>query len=340
MCGEQLKTIASAGLLCLFMQGISPPTYAADFSASGEPEPCVVRDIAGDLLGWADFPHCLIELRAQSSVRWFDEWLGHPELDERASVALRAVSEFVIDDAGDINAALRLRAQVALPRLNKRLSLIFEDESKESGSLRSIPSVNESVLALRWLVLNLERMRIETDAGVRSGPDVFMRGRFATSVALTADDQLRVAQSLRYGAREKIRAINTLDFSHALENDSVFTLYHQLDFQQENDSDGAFWSRGAVLGRALSVHSSAALGAAQEGVSDGWQERSRYIWMRYRQQFLRNWLFYEVEPRLTQTRARDWDTLPSLTVRLEVHFGHQRRDKTARVAFLPSLDER
>lgn len=323
-----------AGLLFCFTM----PLMASDFSPSAEP--CIARDNAGDMLGWADYPHCLIELRAQSSVRWFDEWLGHPELDDNASVALRAVSEFIIDDHGDLTAALRLRAQVALPRINKRLSLILEDESRESGTLRSIPSVNESALALRWLVLNLERMRIETDAGVRSGPDLFVRGRFANSVALSADDQLRVAQSLRYGAKERLRAINTIDYSHALQNDSVFTLYHQLDYQQDNQDDGAFWSRGAVFGRALSANSSAAIGAAQEGVSDAWQERSRYVWLRYRQQFLRDWLFYEIEPRLTQTRTRDWDTLPSLTLRLEVHFGHQRREKPARVAFFPDQDER
>lgn len=316
------------------------PAYAADFAPSIESEPCIARDSAGDLLGWADYPHCLVELRAQSSVRWFDDWLGHADMDDSASIALRAISEFTVDDKGDLTAALRLRAQVALPRLSKRLSLVFEDESKETSSLRSIPSVNESVLALRWLVLNLERMRIETDAGVRSGPDLFVRGRFATSYAITPDDQVRFAQSLRYGAKEKVRAINSIDYSHAMQDSSVFSLYHQLDFQQDNDVDGAFWSRGAVLSRGLSTESSAAFGVGQEGVSESWQERSRYAWVSYRQQFLRDWLFYEVEPRLTQTRDRDWDTLPSLTLRLEVHFGHQRRDKPERVAFFPSLDDR
>ncbi|MEO6699220.1 MAG: hypothetical protein ABIR53_06155 [Paraperlucidibaca sp.] len=328
--------VLSLGLLL----SVQSASNAADFSPSTEPEPCVVRDSAGDLLGWADYPHCLIELRALSTVRWLDDWLGHPEMDERASLALRAISEFTIDDKGDLTAALRLRAQVALPRLSKRLSLVFEDESKEANSLRSIPTVNESALALRWLLVNLERMRIETDAGVRSGPDVFVRGRFASSYAISTDDQVRFTQSLRYSAKEKVRAINTLDYNHALQDDSVFTLYHQLDYQQDNAIDGTFWSRGAVFSRALSTSSSAAFGAGQEGVSDGWQERSRHVWLRYRQQFLREWLFYEIEPRLTQTRERDWDTLPSLTLRLEVHFGHHRRDKAPRVAFLPNVDER
>lgn len=332
------RWVGSASLVLLL--SLQSPSYAADFSLNTEPELCIMRDSSGDLLGWADYPHCLIELRAESTVRWFDDWLGHSEVDEHASLAMRAISEFTIDDKGDLTAALRLRAQVALPRLSKRLSLVFEDESKEANSLRSIPTANQSALALRWLLVNLERMRIETDAGVRSGPDVFVRGRFVSSYALGADDQLRFAQSLRYGAKEKIRAVNTLDFNHALEDSSVFTLYHQLDYQQNNAVDGPFWSRGAVLARALSSSSSAAFGVAQEGVSEGWQERSRSVWLRYRQQFLREWLVYEVEPRLTQTRERDWDTLPSLVLRLEVQFGHHRDDKSLRVAFSPNLDER
>ncbi len=66
-------------------------------------------------------------------------------------------------------------------------------------------------------------------------------------------------------------------------------------------------------------------GLGQEGVTKPeWQTESRSLWLRYRQRIWRDWLFYEVEPRLTQTRARDWDTLPAIALRLEVHFGSQR----------------
>ena len=41
----------------------------------------------------------------------------------------------------------------------------------------------------------------------------------------------------------------------------------------------------------------------------------------------------QVEPRLSQTRQRDWDALPSLTLRLEVHFGqHTAQAARARAA--------
>lgn len=332
-------------LLGLFGVLTVAPVSANDFlptaqNTASDPALCVARDASGDLLGWADYPHCLVDLHAQSTVRWFDDWLGHADLDKRASTSLRAIVETDVDDKGQLTTAFRLRAKIALPRISKRLSLVFEDEAQEAGSLRSIPTVNESALALRWLVVNLQRLRIETDAGLRSGPDLFVRGRFASSVAISPNDQLRVSQSLRYGAKEKIRAINTLDYNHALENDSVFSLYHQLDYQQENADAGVFWSRGAVLSQALSERSSAAFGAGQEGVTESLQERSRFLWLRYRQQFSREWLFYEIEPRLTQTRERDWATLASLTLRLEVHFGHQRREPNLRMAYFPNLDER
>ena len=286
--------------------------------------PCIARDGRGDFLGWADYPHCLVDYRTQSTVRWLDDWFGHPEPgdDEEASAALRAITELVIDDKGRVTPALRLRARLSLPKISKRLSLVLEDESQDGNRLRSVPTVNEAALALRLLVLNLQRLQVETDAGVRSGPDLFVRARVHKSWSLGRDDQFGVRQTLRYGVREKLRAINELDYMHAFSDTTVGTLYHNLDHQQEDDARGMFWSRGALVSHMLSGEATVAGGFGQEGVTrPAWEADSRFVWLRYRQRFLRDWLFYEVEPRLTQTRARDWDTLPSLALRLEVLFG-------------------
>ncbi len=296
--------------------GVAPAT-------SGEQD-CLARDRHGDLLGWADYPHCLVDYRTQSTVRWIDDWFGQPNVgtDSKATAAVRAITEMVIDDRGRVTPAVRLRARLSLPKISRRLSLVFEDESQDGNRLRSVPTVNEAVLALRLLVLNLERLQIETDAGVRSGPDLFARARVRKSWAISSDDQFSVRQTVRYGVREKLRAINEIDFMHAFNDDTVGTIYHNLDHQEEDNDRGMFWSRGLLLSHMLNKNSTMATGFGQEGVTQpSWETTSRFVWVRYRQRFLRDWLFYEVEPRLTQTRERDWDTLPSLALRLEVLFG-------------------
>jgi len=48
-------------------------------------------------------------------------------------------------------------------------------------------------------------------------------------------------------------------------------------------------------------------------------------WLHWRQSFLRDWLYYEVEPRLTRYRELNWDAVPSVEIRLEAQFGHYKK---------------
>lgn len=282
---------------------------------------CVARDRRGDFLGWADYSHCLIDQHTLSGVRRFDDIFGMQDMPAQASYALRVISEMTIDERGEAKPGVRVRASVNLPRTKRRLALILEDDRQETESLRSLLNSTESALALRWLAVTRERLRIETDAGVRSGPDVFARARLRRSWALTPNDQLRIFQSVRYSAQEQLRATNETDISHLFRPNLVGSVYHVLD-ARDNEPICPCWSRGLLLASSLGDRATLSGGIGQDGQAQpAWQVSSSYAWLRWRQGFLRQWLFYEVEPRLTQTRLRDWDTLPSLTLRLEVRFG-------------------
>ncbi|MDZ4298226.1 MAG: hypothetical protein U0998_06515 [Moraxellaceae bacterium] len=314
MIRQQLFCVAIFSCAALVAQ----PLYA-----NSATESCLQRDKSGDFMGWADYPHCLVDSRTQSTVRWLDDWFGDPAHDEVAKAYLRAITDFRVTDQGDVTAAIRLRAKLALPKLNRRLSLIFEDERPESDSVRQLSNENDSALSLRYLLKSLERFRLDADLGVRSGPDVFARIRYRQSWALSADDQIRVSQTLRYGVKEKVRAINQIDYSHAFSEQGVGMAYHNVDYQQEEFDRGLLWGRGVLYAHSLKSHGAWSAGVGQEGVSKPkWQEESRFVWMRYRQRFMRDWLFYEVEPRLTQQRELSWKNEASITLRLEVQFGY------------------
>ncbi len=304
-------------------------------------ESCLQRDKAGDFMGWADYPHCLVDSRTQSTVRWLDDWFGDPAESEIAQAYVRAISDFRVTDTGDLTAGLRLRAKLSLPKLNRRLSLIFEDERAESESVRQLTNENDSALSLRYLLKSLERFRLDADIGVRSGPDVFARLRYRQSWAITSEDQIRVSQTLRYGAKERVRAINELDYSHAFSDRGVGLVYHNVDYQQEDFNNGLLWGRGLLYAHTLDSNGAWSVGVGQEGISKPrWQEESRFVWTRYRQRFMRNWLFYELEPRLTQQRVRNWKNEASLILRLEVQFGYDYAPKLVpQSAQLPAYSE-
>jgi hypothetical protein len=187
------------------------------------------------------------------------------------------------------------------------------------------------------LLKSLERFRLDADIGVRSGPDVFARLRYRQSWAISADDQIRVSQTVRYGAKEKLRAINQLDYSHAFSERGVGTIYHNIDYQQEAFEQGLLWGRGVLYAHSLKNHGAWSVGVGQEGISKPqWQEQTRFVWTRYRQRFMRDWLFYEVEPRVAQQRELDWKNEASITLRLEVQFGYDYAQAPApQIAQLP-----
>ena len=292
---------------------------------------CLRYDGAGDFMGWADYPHCLIDHHAQSSVRWFDDWFSPPpaepasELTTEAALAqarLRLINEWVLDDQGELSPTLRLRANLALPQLARRLSLVFEDESGQTRRLAGVPAVNEAALALRWAVLNLKRINIDTDIGLHSATDLFVRARLKQSVALHEDTDLTLFHSARYGIKSEWRGIQNIELAHAVNERQVGVLYHQLDYQQEKSEAGMRWSRGVLLAEERSKAITMSYGFSQEGHSQpSWQTLSDSLWWRWRQQVARDWFFVEVEPRLTRSHLGNEDTQPSLTVRFEVLWG-------------------
>jgi len=292
---------------------------------------CLNYDAQGDFLGWADYPHCLVDQHTQSTVRWLDDWFSQPPTDATAELTteaalaqarVRLINEWVLDSDGHLTPALRLRASVALPQLARRLSLVFEDEAGQGRRIDGVPAVNEAALAVRWAVLNLKRLHVDTDVGLHSATDLFVRGRLRQSVSLSERDEFRAFHSLRYGLQDNWRAIESLELAHAFGERHVGVLYHQFDYQQEKSDDGVHWSRGALIAQEVSATQTMSFGVGQEGVTQpSWRPRSDSLWWRWRQRVARDWFFIEVEPRLTRGHLAGEDTRPSLALRFEVLWG-------------------
>jgi len=292
---------------------------------------CMSYDGQGDFLGWADYPHCLVDQHTQSTVRWLDDWFSQPPKDAAAELTpevalaqarIRLINEWVVDDRGELTPALRLRASVALPQLAHRLSLVFEDESGQARRIDGVPAINETALALRWAVLNLKRLHIDTDVGLHSATDLFVRARLRQSFSLSEHNEFRMFHSLRYGLQDEWRAIESLELAHAFDERRVGVLYHQFDYQQAQSSDGVHWSRGALIAEEMSSTQTMSYGISQEGATrPSWHSRTDSLWWRWRQRVLRDWFFIEVEPRLTRSHLDSEDIRPSLALRFEVLWG-------------------
>lgn len=314
-----------------FMRWLGSVLMLSALASSASAASCLSYDGQGDFLGWADYPHCLVDQHTQSTVRWLDDWFSQPpkdaatELTPSAALAqarVRLINEWLVDSHGGLTPVLRLRASVALPQLERRLSLVFEDESGQPRRIDGVPAINETALALRWAALNLKRLHIDTDVGLHGATDLFVRARLRQSLPFADKNEFRAFHSLRYGIQDQWRAIESLELAHAFGDRRVGVLYHQLDYQQEQSADGVHWSRGALIAEELSATKTMSYGVGQEGMSrPSWRPRTDSLWWRWRQRVSRDWFFVEVEPRLTRSHVDGEDIQPSLALRFEVLWG-------------------
>jgi hypothetical protein len=327
----KLRKVIQEDIMQGFIRRLLLSGMVATLPTGAYAQSCLSYDSAGDFMGWADYPHCLIDQHTQSTVRWLDDWFSQPpanpasELTTETALAqarLRLINEWVLDDRGELTPALRLRASVALPQLARRLSLVFEDENGQARRVDGVPAVNEAALAVRWAVLSLKRLNIDTDVGLHSATDLFVRARMRQSFALAEQDELKLFHSARYGIEDGWRGLQNIEWSHALSGRHVAVIYHQFDYEQDKADDGMGWSRGMLLAEERSKIITVSYGFSQAGrTRPSWSPQTDSLWWRWRQQVAREWFFIEVEPRLTHSHVGNEDTQPSLTLRFEVLWG-------------------
>ncbi len=313
-----------------------PPLIPEPVLAVREPLPtrqatsCIQRDEQGRLLGWMDRQQCVFSGRTLATAVWFDDLFGDWS-DNQATMLLRAITEMTTTDAEGTGFRFRLRASAALPNATKRLRLVISDDSDADESvagqdIRSqLQSTRDQVsAALRWIPFESAGIETDFDIGVRGlgPPDIFVRGRLRKSWGISQDSALRFGETLRYGSESLGRSITQLDYEYAFGNTALARLSSAYEYQQENRDKGFTWAHGVSMSHALGAYRSLGYGYSLNGhTRPNWKGDSYGPWMLYRSNWLRPWLFYELEPRLTRYRDQVDDSVLSLTLRLEIQLG-------------------
>lgn len=296
------------------------------------PTSCITRDDQGRFMGWMDYQHCMLSGRTMATARWFDDLFGNWYADQ-ASMLVRIRTVAIWDQKTGTQFVPSINASAQLPNASKRLRLVISDDRTDLGNNSENVSPekqrqlggNSLTAAIRFVPVTLKALRIDTDVGLRGGPDLFLRARVRNSWNLNEDSVLRAGETLRYAVQDRGRALTELGIEHVLPGDALLTFSNALSYWEKEDSQvGMRWNQGLALTRALGGQQSLTLGVGTEGVTRPRWERDSYgIWVTVRRQFLRDWLFYEIEPRITRYRIYSWDAIPSLTLRLEVQLGRQ-----------------
>lgn len=307
--------------------GISTVATAEDPVLLAEAAPA--DGAPADWRGSMDASHADLSREVISLGRRLDRLFGGPEYEREVRGSVARVSLTTLFEEDDIELQPSVRFKFALPRTEKRLSLILESEDESGfplpGQRRPIqynPNAKERYIAGLQYVRNLaELWNFDADAGVRLRwpPEAFTRARVARSVFMDLWE-FRVSQAAFWKSGDGVGATTEFLAQRPLPGPRFFRSETEATWLH----DEAAW----FYGQDFSVsHEFTPLHAIQArlGVRGESQPTTRvtkyFVNVGWRRNVYRDWLFLEIRPELLFEREDDFRAQPRLFVVLEAFFG-------------------
>ncbi len=293
------------------------------------------RDEQGRPGSWLDLTHSYFNQRLCEPAAWFDGFFGDPRTLEENPVGsfIRLRNAIRWDETEGWQHRASVRANLILPRLSQRVRLLVaRDEQLEGdypGSSAFDDPENRTRLGLRYLASEHARSRFDIDGTVRVSSGSLnprLQGRYRYVRGLTDRSLGRFTQSAFWEREEGFGLTTRLDWEWLPDRDRLVRWSTRGTWSEK--SDGIDWRTGLVSFRQLDLRSAVRAEIGAWGYTEPRFETEEYfVALRFRQQFLRHWLYYEVQPEHawpkdfdTGERRNDW----RITFTLEIQFENER----------------
>ena len=292
-----------------------------------------------DYLGrTADQTHDFLERGILQQVVRLDDFFGkaNSQKELHTSYLLRWRNSLRLQDGGGVNLGSTLRASIDLSRINERLQLAISGEDKPDVFAPSLPEDpgnpgfdrtfrNSRIVntELRYQLFRSEVTDLFLGAGVDLAlpPQVFARARYQRVQKLDEFSLVRFAETLFAKTPNGVGETTEFTYERLLTPKTVLRWANSGTVSQEI---GALeWGSDLSSLHELSSRSAVTVigGVYGNTALPDWANNYRVL-ARYRRNFLRSWLFYELEPQLAWPRSVEgrFPTTYAFTVRLEVVF--------------------
>ncbi|MEH6587297.1 MAG: hypothetical protein V7720_12110 [Halioglobus sp.] len=273
-------------------------------------------------LNWVDSSQSVAAEQAHAVVEWMDEFFGDPSYDlEKAESFLRLELENDWEQNEGNDFGVRLRGKIQLPRISKRVDLIFSEEETDATGREEREDLDSISLQLK--VREGDRSRFDATMGFSSGhlkPGV----RYRNEGDLDFGRSYRYIQRLQYEDGENLFTVGQVDLFQAFNERDV--LRWSSRFKYGDHSEGVEWRTrlslfqrfGQGTKRPLALNHFASIRGETDPTSFIKNYRLGTLW---RRQVYRDFLFVELEPAMNYRRADYEDTRElswSFVIRLEI----------------------
>ncbi len=284
---------------------------------------------------WLDRSHSYLNQRLCEPAAWFDGFFGDSRSFEETPVGtfVRVRNALQWDQTEGWSYGLRVRANIMLPALSDRVRLLVSRDEDVSGEFRDGPAADDADdrtrLGLRFIASERIRSQLDFDGTVRvsgSGLNPRLRARYRYVQGLTPTTLGRATQTVFWERRDGFGTTSRVDWEWLPDRDRLVRWTGQGTVSEA--SDGVDWRTSVTAFQQLTPRTALRSEVGAFGfTSPSFKTEEYFVAFRYRRQFLRNWLFFELQPEHawpldldTGQRRRDW----RFTFTLEVQFENQR----------------
>ncbi len=286
-------------------------------------------------INWVDTSHTVATNQAQALVEWMDDFFGDPNHDlEQAESLLRleAINDWDQEDGNDFK--LRLRGKVQLPRISKRVNLLFSGE--EGNELTEEERKEEDSVSLQLQVREGDRSRFDVTMGWASSslrPGL----RYRNEANITQDTRYRFIQRFQYQDGKNFYATTNLDFNHLLNENEILRWSNRGLYGDH--SDGVEWRTSLSLFQRWYADRKRPVAFRYFGSVTGVTRPDAFVknyrlGIVWRRKVYRDFLFAEIEPAynyrrrtLDVDREGAWSLVLKLEIALERDLRRLKRDR-------------
>lgn len=259
-------------------------------------------------------------------ANWLDSFFANDLIfdeSQKSQVKLNLLQ--ITEEGNKPKYEVRLQGKLTLPHTQERLNLLFESDPEENNNpdssvIGAVESTEQS-LGLRYVQYSSKWFRAHTDAGIRfhSGLDTFVRFRLR-GLYTTGNWQFRAAETLFWRDSTGPGETSQLDIERRIREDYLFRSTSQatwLDEEQQFDMGQDFY-----LIHNISKYRGIIYRTGLTAISEPDIHTTAYILsVRLRQQIHRDWLFFEINPKIVYPEEEHFHARHSLTFKLEIVFG-------------------
>ena len=257
------------------------------------------------------------------SALWFDRFFGEERTEEEGQpgIFIRWRSDFEWKEGGDVIYRRRIHANFTLPNATEKLRLVFTGEKENNLSDIHIDDTldagyEKEKLKFRYNFLDSITKRINIDVGAWT-----VKLRYRNEYEFYNDKLFRFTQSVFWDDSERFGETTRIDLERRIDDSSL--LRWSTSGTYSETSEGLEWGSAVSYFCQISSRNALSFDLSVAGVTEPVSVVQNYrAAIRFRRNFYREWLFYEIEPEIDWPRDDDGnrDSVMAITFRLEVQF--------------------